>query len=147
MVGKKDRKLHWKPQVSWLFKKFQLYLASVFDSSITVEMPEELSTFDSTQASLAVSQPGNGGSWFCLMPTAGYAGSHRGGREGSCPHLSWVSASKCPSSSCNRAHATTETRSPCLTKQFERHAWSWPQRHEVRVTTSSLTLPLPTWGQ
>lgn len=68
--------MYWKPQVSWLFFFFSTFLANVFNSNIMVEMPEELSTIDSAQASLAVSQLRKGGSWFCLMQAMGHTGSH-----------------------------------------------------------------------
>lgn len=106
------------------FFKFQLYSANVFNFNIMAEMPEELSTFDSAQASFTISQSGNGGGGpcsSCCRPQATEEVTHRGTeREGSCPYLSWVSGSHCFLSSCNRVYAVADTRSPCLTKQFKR---------------------------
>ena len=53
------------------FKKNQHYLANVLNSNIVVEMPKEQSTFNLAWASLALSQPRNGVSWFCLTELGG----------------------------------------------------------------------------
>lgn len=118
------------------------------NSNIVVEMPEELSTCDSAQASLAVSQPGNEGSRFCLAQASGHPGHHRAirtlawGRRGLLG-LSW--AQPHPPLTVGERPVTETGKSP-FNQMMQEPRSTMAIPHEVR-DPSSLAWFCPTEGR